>query len=74
MEHYCKTHGVVWFKKGKMKGYAHPITDEEGEPTGEWCNEPEEKASKGKSSTESPERQASIEIQNAYTGIPAIVE
>jgi len=38
VDHYCKTHGVVWFKKGKMKGYAHPIKDGEGETIG-WCNE-----------------------------------
>lgn len=37
--HYCLEHKVVFFKKGAMKGYAHPI--EGTEPT-EWCNEPEE--------------------------------
>lgn len=35
--HYCTEHETVFFKKGKMRGYAHPIGD-----TGEWCNEPEE--------------------------------
>ena len=35
--HYCTEHKTVFFKKGKMRGYAHPIGD-----TGEWCNEPEE--------------------------------
>lgn len=35
-EHYCKEHKTTWFKKGKMKGYAHPIGD-----TGDWCNEPQ---------------------------------
>jgi len=39
-EHFCKEHKQVFFKRGKMKGYAHPILDAEGEPTGEWCNEP----------------------------------
>ena len=39
-EHWCKEHQTVWFKKGKMKGYAHPILEVDGEPTGEWCNEP----------------------------------
>ena len=33
-EHWCKEHEQVWFKKGKMKGYAHPLTGEG------WCNEP----------------------------------
>jgi len=32
--HWCSDHNTVFFKKGKMKGYAHPIGD-----TGEWCNE-----------------------------------
>jgi len=36
--HYCTTHQTVFFKKGKMKGYAHPITDAEGQTIG-WCNE-----------------------------------
>tara|TARA_Y100000310_G_scaffold328100_1_gene395641 strand:- start:30634 stop:31521 length:888 start_codon:yes stop_codon:yes gene_type:complete len=29
----CPLHQVEWFKKGKMKGFAHPIGD-----TGTWCN------------------------------------
>ena len=35
--HYCPVHNVNFFKKGRMKGYAHPI-----EGTDEWCNEPTE--------------------------------
>jgi len=34
-KHWCKEHGVAFFKRGNMKGYAHKIGD-----TGEWCNEP----------------------------------
>ena len=34
--HYCKEHDTQFFKKGKMKGYAHKI-----EGTDQWCNEPE---------------------------------
>lgn len=49
-EHWCKEHKQVFFKKGNMKGFAHPILDEEGEPTGDWCNEPKDEASKGKTS------------------------
>ena len=37
--HYCTEHETTFFKKGKMKNYAHPI--EGADPT-EWCNEPEE--------------------------------
>ena len=36
--HYCTLHKTVFFMKGKMKGYAHPVKDEEGN-TIEWCNE-----------------------------------
>lgn len=36
-EHWCKEHNTVFFKKGKMRNYAHTIGD-----TSEWCNEPEE--------------------------------
>jgi len=35
--HWCSEHETVFFKKGKMKGYAHPIGK-----TGVWHNEPEE--------------------------------
>ena len=41
-EHWCKEHKQPFFKKGKMKGFAHPILDDDGEPTGVWCNEKEE--------------------------------
>ena len=40
-EHYCQEHGVNFFKKGRMKGYAHPI-----EGTDKWCNEEAEKLDK----------------------------
>lgn len=46
-EHYCQEHGVNFFKRGKMKGYAHPIGD-----TGEWCNE--DKAEPKKAQEASP--------------------
>ena len=34
--HYCSLHQTAFFKKGRMKGWAHPIGD-----TDEWCNEEE---------------------------------
>ena len=34
--HYCSAHKTAWFKRGNMRGYAHPI---DGQP-GQWCNEP----------------------------------
>ncbi len=45
-EHFCSKHGKVFFKKGKMRGYAHPIQDEDGIDTGEWCNEDAEEVAK----------------------------
>jgi len=75
-EHYCKEHDAIWFMKGKMKNYAHPIEDDEGNATGKWCNEPEgtePKPKKETKDTESPGRQTSIEAQNAYTGIIALM-
>jgi len=33
-DHFCKEHGVKYFKTGKMKSYAHPIKG-----TNEWCYE-----------------------------------
>lgn len=40
-ENFCSEHQSVWFKKGKMRGFAHPIKDESGNDTGQWCNRPE---------------------------------
>jgi hypothetical protein len=47
VEHYCAVHKTQWFKKGNMKGYAHPISG-----TKEWCNESEQHVD----ATASPER------------------
>lgn len=47
-EHWCKEHQTVWFKKGNMRGYAHPVLDDDGvqmqNDNGRniWCNEPTE--------------------------------
>ena len=41
-EHFCQEHQAVFFKKGAMRGFAHPILDANGEKTGAWCNEPPE--------------------------------
>ena len=35
-EHYCEVHKANFYKKGKMRGYAHPIA---GTNPTEWCNE-----------------------------------
>jgi len=53
--HYCSIHNTTFFKKGKMRGYAHPIKDEAGEDTGQWCNEEDlEKVKSGIDETRKP--------------------
>lgn len=37
--HWCGLHSTPFFKKGKMKAYAHPIKNAQGQDTGEWCHE-----------------------------------
>lgn len=44
-EHWCSTHKTVWFKRGTMKGYAHPIGEKIEGQKQEWCNEAEAEAS-----------------------------
>ena len=41
MANFCVKHQTLWFKKGSMRGYAHPIKDETGITSG-WCNMPED--------------------------------
>jgi len=55
--HYCQTHNVNFFKKGKMRGYAHPI-----EGTNDWCNEEDAGASPEQSHHE-PEEPAPKELK-----------
>ncbi len=45
--HFCDEHGVPFFKKGNMRGYAHKIDNTE-----QWCNEP-----KGASEESEPEHE-----------------
>ena len=40
VEHWCTEHKTAWFKRGNMKGFAHPIKDDKGKDTGTWCNKP----------------------------------
>ena len=41
-QHWCKDHDTAFFMRGKMKSYAHPIKDAQGNDTGEWCHEHKE--------------------------------
>ena len=61
--HYCSTHKTVWFKRGRMRNYAHPIKGADGKDTGEWCNEPEREA-QGEAQ-ENTQREDSIEEASA---------
>lgn len=76
-EHFCKQHKTPWFST--QYGYGHPIVDEEGNPVlndkgkQTWCREPKEEKKEATEATESPEKQASIEIQNAYTGVVSLM-
>lgn len=74
-EHWCKDHKTVWFKKGKMKGYAHPILDDDGGETGQWCNESEETTEKAPERTQrGASTDDSIELQVIYKGAPELEE
>jgi len=48
--HWCSDHNTAFFKKGKMKAYAHPIG-----ATGEWCHEHTESESNPPTTTTAPE-------------------
>ena len=52
IEHWCLLHHTPFFKRGKMKTYAHPIVDEKGKSTGKWCNEGEVDSGKTKEQAE----------------------
>ena len=52
-------HKTVFFKKGKMKGYAHPIVG-----TKDWCNEI--KAKKGETSPEPEEEMKDIPAEELH--------
>lgn len=67
--HYCSVHNANFFKRGRMKNYAHPI-----EGTKDWCNEPDNApndATAGKAppetateSSTSPEQEKPVENEN----------
>jgi hypothetical protein len=78
-EHWCPIHNTAFFKKGNMKSYAHPMKDENGNTTG-WCNEPEKAEPKAEPKEDkpfipaiNPEKQASIEAQNARTALTSLM-
>ena len=54
--HYCPVHNANFFKKGRMKRYAHPI-----EGTDEWCNEPEEPKQPGPTPGQRAGMEAAVE-------------
>ena len=64
--HWCPIHKVPFFKSGKMKSYAHPIKDEEGNDTGEWCHE--SKAPEPKLKTEEQKEDEGLFEDKSPTG------
>ena len=65
VEHYCQEHGVVFFKRGGMKSYAHPIKDEKGGDTGKWCNEGSESEQEAKvAPLEKPVKSDTVDNKN----------
>ena len=60
--HWCELHQTNFFKKGKMKGYAHSIGD-----TGEWCNE----HSKEQAPPDFEQAEKDVEL---FTGEPVVIE
>lgn len=57
MDNYCSEHETVWFKKGSMRGYAHPL---EG---GGWCNRPKDYEPPLVDTTTTPPEMLKIEPQ-----------
>lgn len=79
--HWCPIHKTAFFKKGNMKSYAHPIKDAGGNTTG-WCNEDDLSKAEPKAEPHedkpfvpaiNPEKQASIEAQNARTNLTSLM-
>lgn len=60
---FCALHKTAWFKKGKMRNYAHPIGE-----TGDWCNMPQE--AQGAPSEPAVVSQAQEAPPKATEGIP----
>jgi hypothetical protein len=52
-QHFCAEHGTDFFKRGRMRGYAHPVAD-----TGKWHNEEDasEPAQGPRTATQMPEQ------------------
>lgn len=46
-QHWCVKHNTEFYKRGKMKAYAHPVKDDKGTLV-EWCNEPADKKAEPK--------------------------
>jgi len=61
-EHWCEEHQTNFFKRGKMKSYAHPIGD-----TGGWCHE---HTPESPQSTRKPSKAETGALPNANTEIP----
>lgn len=83
-EHWCSTHNTPYFMKGKMQRYAHPVKDAQGNTLKDergrdiWCNEDDAQLERPAPAPKTeapwvpainPDKQASIEAQNALTNL-----
>lgn len=68
-EHWCEKHLTHWFKKGKMKGFAHPIGD-----SGEWCNEETKQESSPEPSQDAPQATTAPPTPASNQSVPKVSE
>lgn len=62
-QHFCAEHGTDFFKRGRMRGYAHPVAD-----TGKWHNEEDasEPAQGPRTATQVPEQPDGPEQEDLF--------
>jgi len=70
-QHYCTVHKTNFFMRGKMKSYAHPIKDNKGEDTGEWCHEHTKKEESKPAPQPEPEPEPKVEHEH---GEPEVIQ
>jgi len=67
--HWCQEHNTIFFMRGKMTSYGHPLKDNQGKDTGEWCHEHKEEPKKA---TEHPPNATGEVLHPAETQVSII--
>ena len=62
-DHWCEIHQTSFFRKGKMRWWAHPIGD-----TGKWCSENKKTETKEAEIPEASHLEADMEFKKAVAG------